>query len=195
MPLGNAIRALTVLLILCGAALALFAYHAGRGVPVPPPPAATTQALGQFTVLDPPLPAPTLAFAARSGEEKHLADFRGKLVLVNLWATWCAPCLEEMPALDRVQAEVGDALTILAISEDRRGAAAVDPFLAKAGIEHLAIYLDPKGAATAAFVAEGLPMSFLIGRDGAILGKEEGAAKWDGAAMLAILRRYIDDAR
>jgi thiol-disulfide isomerase/thioredoxin len=188
------LRALTVLLVLCGAALAVLVFRPGRREPVPPQEAVSTtpaQALGQFIALDPKLPAPALAFTTRAGEAESLAAFRGRLVLVNLWATWCVPCVEEMPALDRLQAKLGSDLAILAVSEDRQGAAAVEPFLAQHGVKNLAIELDPKSAATDAFGVQGLPASFLIGGDGMIIGKLVGAAKWDEPAMLAILQRYI----
>ena len=189
------LRALTVLLVLCGAALALFAVRGGSQAPVPSQQIAGTasaQALGHFIALDQKLPAPDLSFAARDGGVKRLADFRGKPVLVNLWATWCVPCVEEMPALDRLQEKLGSGLTILALSEDRRGAEVVDPFLTKIGVKHLAIYLDPKSTALNEFQVQGLPTSFLIGSDGMILGKLEGAAKWDEAPMVATLQRYIE---
>jgi thiol-disulfide isomerase/thioredoxin len=187
------ISALTVLLVLCGAALGVMLLRQARVEPMPPQPqaGATASPLGHFIALDGKLPAPALAFTTRDGAEKHLADFKGQLVLVNLWATWCGPCVEEMPALDRLQTKLGQRLTILAISQDRRGAAVVDPFLAKTGITHLAVFLDPKSAAIEAFGVQGLPTSFLIGRDGMILGKLEGAAKWDEAPMLSRLETYI----
>ncbi|HEY1504610.1 MAG TPA: TlpA disulfide reductase family protein [Stellaceae bacterium] len=189
-----ALRALTVLLILCGAALLVLSLRPARieRIPQAPAPSAAGQNLGQFTVLSAPLPAPTLAFTTRDGAPKQLADFTGKLVLVNLWATWCVPCVEEMPALDRLQAQLGDKLTILAISEDRQGDKVVAPFLDQHAIKHLAIFLDPKTAATNEFGAEGLPSSYLIARDGTILGKEEGAAAWDDPAMIAKLTPYLD---
>jgi thiol-disulfide isomerase/thioredoxin len=188
------IRALTVLLILCGAALLVLSLRPARieKIPQAPAPSVASQNLGQFTALPAPLPAPALAFTTRDGAPKQLADFKGKLVLVNLWATWCGPCVEEMPALDRLQARLGDKLTILAISEDRQGETAVAPFLAKNGIQHLAIFLDPKSAATNEFAAQGLPSSYLIARDGTIVGKEEGGAAWDGPEMLAKLMPYLD---
>jgi thiol-disulfide isomerase/thioredoxin len=188
------LRLLTVLLVLCGAVLAMLVFRPGRREPVPPQEAVSTtsaQALGQFIALDPKLPAPTLVFTTRTGEAKSLSVFRGRLVLVNLWATWCAPCVEEMPALDRLQAKLGSDLVILAISEDRQGAAAVEPFLAQHAIKNLAIDLDPKSAASDALGVQGLPMSFLIDGDGMIIGKLIGAAPWDEPAMLAILQRYI----
>jgi thiol-disulfide isomerase/thioredoxin len=189
-----AIRALTVLLILCGAALLVLSLRPARleKVPQAPAPSVAGQNLGQFTALAAPLPAPALAFTARDGAQKQLADYRGKLVLVNLWATWCGPCVEEMPALDRLQAQLGDKLTILAISEDRQGETVVAPFLQKNGIQHLAIFLDPKSAATSELGAQGLPTSYLIARDGTIVGKEEGGAQWDSGAMIAKLMPYLD---
>jgi len=188
------IRALTVLLILCGAALLVLSLRPARIEKIPQAPAASGagQNLGQFTALTASLPAPALVFTTRDGVQKHLADFKGKLVLVNLWATWCAPCVEEMPSLDRLQAKLGDKLTILAISEDRQGEKVVSPFLAKIGIQHLAIFLDPKSAATNEFGAQGLPTSYLIARDGTIVGKEEGGATWDSGEMIAKLTPYLD---
>jgi len=188
------LRALTVLLVLCAAALAVLVFRPSRPELVPPQQTVSTtpaQALGQFIALDPRPPAPVLAFTTRAGGPKQLADFRGHLVLVNLWATWCVPCVEEMPALDRLQAKLGAALTVLAISEDRRGADLVEPFLAQHGIKNLGIYLDPKSAATDAFGVQGLPTSFLIDGDGRIIGKLEGAAKWDEGPMLSVMERYI----
>lgn len=154
-------------------------------------PGAAAESLGEFTPLTGRLPAPDLAFTTRDGATKQLKDFRGRVVLVNLWATWCGPCVEEMPSLDRLQARLGTDLTIIALSEDRRGAALVDPFLAKIGIKSLAVYLDPKSAALAAFGVEGLPTSFLIDRDGDLLGKLEGAAVWDSPKMLRLLQPYL----
>jgi thiol-disulfide isomerase/thioredoxin len=192
------IRALTVLLILGGAALLVLSLRPARLEKMPQAPAPSLagggagQSLGQLTALQAPLPAPALAFTTRDGAQKRLADFKGNLVLVNLWATWCGPCVEEMPSLDRLQAKLGDKLTVLAISEDRQGDTVVAPFLQKNGIQHLAIFLDSKSAATSALGAEGLPTSYLIARDGTIIGKEEGGATWDSSEMIAKLQPYID---
>jgi len=196
MPFGMklAIRALTVLLILCGAALLVLSLRPARIERMPQAPAASTagQNLGQFTALAAPLPAPALAFTTRDGVPKQLADYKGQLVLVNLWATWCVPCVEEMPALERLQAQLGDKLAILAISQDRQGETVVATFLEQHAIKHLAIFLDPKSAATSEFGAQGLPSSYLIARNGTIVGKEEGAAKWDSPEMIGKLQPYLD---
>ena len=200
MPLGwkITISALTVLLVLCGAALLVLSLRPARiepipqaGIPQAPAPSGTDQNLGKLTALPTPRPAPALQFAARDGTQKQLADFKGELVLVNLWATWCVPCVKEMPALDRLQTQLPGKLTILAISEDRQGDTVVAPFLGEHGIKNLAIYLDPKAVATSAFAAEGLPTSYLISADGMILGKEEGGAAWDDAKTIAALTPYL----
>ncbi|HUB96224.1 MAG TPA: TlpA disulfide reductase family protein, partial [Stellaceae bacterium] len=113
-----------------------------------------------------------------------------KFLLVNLWATWCAPCVAEMPSLLKLQGKVGG-LTILAVSEDRRGAELVDPFIAKHGLDGLAIYLDPKNGLTNALHVDGLPTSYLVDRDGRILGKVEGAALWDAGDMVKLVEGYL----
>jgi len=150
-------------------------------------------ALGQFTALDPPRPAPELSFAARDGSPMRLADFRGHWLLVNLWATWCAPCVREMPSLDRLQATLADRLTILAVSQDRGGASVVASFLEPLGLASLHIYLDPKGALGQGLGARGLPTTFLLDDEGRVRAQLEGAAEWDSPEMLATLERYLRD--
>jgi len=151
-------------------------------------------ALGKLTPLDPPLPAPELSFAARDGSPAQLADFHGHWLLVNLWATWCAPCVREMPSLDRLQAKLGSRLMVLAVSQDRGGAQVVDPFLAKLSLPALHIYLDPKAVVGKGFGARGLPTTFLLDGEGRIRAQLEGAAEWDSPGMLAALKRYLHDA-
>jgi thiol-disulfide isomerase/thioredoxin len=150
-------------------------------------------ALGQFTPLDPPRPAPELSFAARDGSPAGLADFRGHWLLVNLWATWCAPCVREMPSLDRLQATLGDRLMVLAVSEDRGAAHVVTPFLEKLDLASLHIYLDPKSAVGQGLGARGLPTTFLLDGEGRIRAQLEGAAAWDSPEMLAKLERYLSE--
>lgn len=182
-------------LILSTAALVLLLVSLWRSEPAKPPVAAQgtprDAALGEFTPLDPPRPAPPLAFAERGGEARQLADFRGHWLLVNLWATWCAPCVREMPSLDRLQARLGDKLHVLAISEDRKGAEVVDPFLGKLDLKSLTIYLDPAAQAQQAFKLRGLPTSLLIDPSGVMRGQLEGAADWDSPRMIALIERYL----
>lgn len=150
-------------------------------------------AIGQFTPAAEPRPAPTLPFQDGAGRELTFADFRGKLVLVNLWATWCAPCVKEMPALDRLRAKMaGSDVVVLALSSDRGGAKQVEPFLKKHGVEGLGVWVDAKGAIPRAFAARGLPTTILLDRRGHEIGRLEGDAEWDGEAAVALLRHYLE---
>lgn len=147
--------------------------------------------LGEFIPATAPQPAPEISFTDTDGKPVALADYKGKTVLLNLWATWCQPCLKEMPSLAALQTKLGSALTVLAVSEDRGAAAVVGPFAAKLGLGKLKILLDPKSQAIHAFGARGLPTSFLIGPDGKVLGKVEGGADWDTDKMRAVLERLM----
>jgi thiol-disulfide isomerase/thioredoxin len=145
-----------------------------------------------FTFSDPPVPAPSAEFRTLDGAVTSLADFRGQVVLVNFWATWCAPCIKEMPALERLhQALAGEGLAVLAVSQDRNGAAVVNPFLARIGLQHLPVYLDAKGVLGRAFAVKGLPTTVLIDRDGLVQAELVGPAEWDSAAALAFVRHYL----
>jgi thiol-disulfide isomerase/thioredoxin len=148
--------------------------------------------LGEFVPTSPPQPAPEVFFADPAGNPVSLSDFKGKFLLVNLWATWCAPCLREMPSLERLQATLGDRITVAAISEDRGGGKAVEPFITKLGLKSVKVYLDPKSAVGQAFKVQGLPTSLLLDRENRVLGRVEGAAEWDSSEILAILRSLLD---
>jgi thiol-disulfide isomerase/thioredoxin len=154
-------------------------------------PAADQAPLGQFVPAPTPQPAPTISFAAPDGKTFSLEDFSGKLVLVNLWATWCAPCRREMPSLEQLQTRFGDKLAILAISEDMGGSKAVAPFVAKLGLKAVKIYLDPKNAVSQAFKVDGLPTSLLIDPRGRVLGRVEGEADWVSPKMLAVIEPLL----
>src|SRR5262249_2175556 len=88
-------------------------------------------------------PAPDYAFQGPDGKQVTLAAFRGRPVLLNLWATWCAPCIKEMPTLDTLAGTLGPSVKVLAGSRDLEGAAKVKPLFAKGGFQHLQPYLDP----------------------------------------------------
>jgi thiol-disulfide isomerase/thioredoxin len=147
--------------------------------------------LGEFIPASPPLPAPAISFVDLVGNTVSLSEFTGKIVLVNLWATWCEPCLREMPSLERLQLRLGETITVVAVSEDRGGGKAVEPFIDKLGLRSIKTYLDPKSTAERAFKVQGLPTSFLIDRQGRILGRVEGAAEWDGPKLLETLKAFL----
>ncbi len=144
------------------------------------------------TVASDPRSAMPLAFERADGSKTTLADFRGRAVLLNVWATWCVPCRAEMPALDRLQAEKGGKdFEVVAVNVDtarleRRGA-----FLDGIGVKALARYADPSGDAFETLrkdgKALGLPVSLLIDKDGCEVAAVAGALKWDSADAAALI--------
>jgi thiol-disulfide isomerase/thioredoxin len=140
-----------------------------------------------------PKPLPPLAFQTLDGEEATMDAFAGKVVVLNLWATWCAPCREEMPSLDRLQARFADQedVVVLALSVDRAGPERVREFLDEVGVQRLHVYRDPKAAATRALKVPGLPATLLIDRQGREAGRVLGIAQWDGPAAVAAVERLL----
>ena len=137
-----------------------------------------------------------LQFQDGAGRARSLADFRGKLVLLNIWATWCAPCREEMPALDRVQATLGGTgFEVLALSVDQQGPEVVRKFFAEVGVKALKVRFDPSAQAAFKLGAVGLPTTLLIDRGGREIGRHTGPAKWDAPEIVEDLRRRINDGR
>lgn len=173
---------------------------AESGSPAPP---AFESASGQFTQLDPVDPAPNVSIRALDGTLTDLSRFRGRVVVLNFWATWCLPCVYEMPALDRLAASADRSrLAVMAVSIDRAGAAAVAPFVAAHHLTHLPIYLDPDqrlGSLNLAHTETGLPLwglpiSYIISKDGKVVGYLTGAARWDSAAAEAFLNYFVNSA-
>lgn len=145
-----------------------------------------------FTLLAPPVPAPQTAFKDGSGQELSLAAFKGRVVLLNFWATWCAPCVREMPTLDRLQAKLGgQGLAVVAVSEDNGGLAVVSPFFKQYSLGNLEIYLDPTGELSRSFGLKGLPTTLLIDAEGHVVGGLEGPAEWDSPDARSLINYYL----
>jgi thiol-disulfide isomerase/thioredoxin len=148
--------------------------------------------LGEFIPERAPQPAPETGFTDADGKPVSFADFKGKPLVVNLWATWCQPCLKEMPSLDRLQSALDGKLAVAAVSEDHGGAARVGPFVAVMGLQKLKIYLDPKSNVGHAFNVRGLPTSIVIDAQSRVVGRVEGAAEWDSETMMAVLKPFLE---
>jgi thiol-disulfide isomerase/thioredoxin len=142
-----------------------------------------------------PKPVPEIAFVDGAGKEVSLADFQGEVVVLNLWATWCAPCRHEMPSLDRLQARFGgNGLEVIALSLDRGDVGKVREFYDELGITSLAIYHDPDGRAGRELGAPGLPTTILIDRSGQEVGRLLGPAEWDSEEAIAVIEALVGSA-
>ncbi len=131
-------------------------------------------------------------FVDGDGRRMSLADFRGKQVLLNIWATWCGPCREEMPALDRLQTQLGGPdFEVVALSIDREGVDAVRDFYAELGIEALRIYVDVSTMAPVNLNVRGVPTTLLVDRNGREIGRYAGPAEWDGEAAVKAIREQL----
>jgi thiol-disulfide isomerase/thioredoxin len=147
--------------------------------------------LGQAKPKDGPLP--DFQFRLPDGTVKTIADYAGKGVVLNLWATWCAPCVAEMPSLDALAAAVRSAnAVVLPLSSDRGGAAAVERWYSAHDIKNLPILLDPTGAAARALGARGIPTTLLIDGKGRERGRLEGGADWADPKSIAMVKALAD---
>ena len=138
---------------------------------------------------------PELRFSTADGTVRTLADYVGQGVVLNFWATWCVPCVAEMPALDALARLVrNDGVAVLALSSDRGGAPPVERFYRDKSIQTLPVLLDSRGDAARAVGARGIPTTLLIDRAGKERGRLEGAADWAGAEFVEAIRRMAGPA-
>lgn len=147
--------------------------------PAAPPMAVVTTSKGKS--------APTVGFADLAGGTTDLGKFKGKPLLVNLWATWCGPCVKELPTLERLAAAEAGKLQIVAVSEDMEGAKVVPPYLAAHGLKTLHAYHDPSNGLMTAFGEASLPVSILYDANGKELWRVTGDLDWTGAKAKGLL--------
>lgn len=135
--------------------------------------------------------APAIPFIGPDGGPATLTKFRGKPLLVNLWATWCAPCVAEMPELDKLAAREKGRLQVIVVSQDMQGRKVVDPYFAKAKFAMLQPYLDKDNVLPLALKSETLPTTVLYDAKGKELWRIYGALEWNGARASALLNDAI----
>ena len=146
-----------------------------------------------FDLLDPPRPLPELRFVDGEGRPLTLADFRGKVILLNLWATWCIPCLREMPTLDRLQAKLGGPhFEVVVLSIDIGGLPVVEKFYRALKLKALGIYVDKTLRVQRDLGIVGIPTTLLIDRQGREIGRFAGPAEWDSKEAIKAIRRYLE---
>lgn len=133
------------------------------------------------------LPAPDFIFPGLDGKDIRLSDHRGKVVLVNIWATWCPPCVEEMPSMERLYQQFkGDKFEILAVSIDASGYKAVAPFMKRHNLTFPAL-LDPQAATQVPYRTTGVPESFIIDSEGILVRKVIGPLDWASPAAVKLI--------
>ncbi|PTM47998.1 TlpA family protein disulfide reductase [Sphingomonas sp. CFBP 13733] len=129
---------------------------------------------------------PTTSFTAPDGKSVTLASFKGKPLLLNLWATWCAPCVAEMPTLDAVAGAMKDKVQVVAVSQDLQGAEKVTPFFAQKAFTTLKPYLDAKASLSIAYQAN-LPTTILYDSDGREVWRMLGGYEWNTPAAAKLI--------
>jgi thiol-disulfide isomerase/thioredoxin len=139
-----------------------------------------------------PRAIPDLRFVDGEGHASSLADFRGRAVLLNIWATWCVPCRKEMPTLDRLQAKLGSPdFQVVALSIDRQGASVIKSFYQELDLKSLGIYVDQSGKAASDLHSPGIPTTLLVDREGREIARKLGPAEWDSPEMIGLIREHL----
>lgn len=135
--------------------------------------------------------APDFTFPDLSGKMVSLKDYRGKIVFLNIWATWCPPCVEEMPSMEKLYQKLkGEGLEILAVSLDETGGEAVGPFIDKHKLT-FPVLLDPKGDIKALYRVTGIPESYIIDKNGKLLEKIVGPRDWAATGAIRYFRKLL----
>jgi thiol-disulfide isomerase/thioredoxin len=148
--------------------------------------------MAAFVFKPQPEPMPKVAFVDADGKERTLDDWKGKVVLLNLWATWCAPCRKEMPGLDRLQGELGsDKFEVVAVSVDRTGIPGAKKFLDQIKVGKLAVLADPTARMGTTLRAIGMPATLLIDAEGREIGRLVGPAEWDTPEAKALIQAAL----
>src|SRR5882757_6588723 len=154
-----------------------------------------TGTLAKFQLAKESKPLPELAFNDADDKPLTLADYKGKIVLLNFWATWCGPCVKEMPSLDRLQAAMGkDKFVVLPLSLDGPSRSKVAPFYKDKNLAHLGVYFDKGRKVMQKLEISILPTSILVDPAGNELGRLEGEADWEKPEAIALMKAAIGSA-
>ena len=149
--------------------------------------------LAPLKLTEPAKPAPVVAFAGEDGRLHDLKEYRGKLVVLNLWAPWCGPCVKELPSLAALQKAVGrEKLVVVPVDVGRESQSEAQAFLKTHGAGVLTTYTDPNAALLRAFGGYGLPMTVVIDANGKEIARADGAPEWSRPESVEYLRQRAE---
>lgn len=165
---------------------------AGQGAATGPLAGLNQGPMAPLLIRPKPLDLPEIAFADQEGKPVELADFAGKVVLLNIWATWCVPCREEMPALDQLETKLGGKdFQVVAVNIDKGGPDKAASFLKETGATHLALYTDPTGKLFSTIKTVGMPTTLILDRNGKEIARLVGPADWASPEAIAVIAAAI----
>lgn len=149
----------------------------------------------RYQIYEAPRAVPEATFTDAGGDSLRLDAFPGEVVVVNFWATWCAPCVEEMPTLEALDTRLRQEGKgrVLALSVDRGGLETVAPFFEDLGLSELPIYLDPDSAVFQALGGQVMPTTYIVDTDGRLVGEMAGPAEWDEGEAAALIDHYVPE--
>jgi thiol-disulfide isomerase/thioredoxin len=128
------------------------------------------------------------------GETLSLNDFKGRVILLNFWATWCLPCIKELPSMERLQTKFKeDNFTIIAISLDRGGKSVAARLLKRLKLNKLTLYIDKENKSAQKLGVKFMPTTFIFDREGRKLGKLQGGIEWDSKNAEALIKYFINN--
>ncbi len=187
-PLRATLKILAwILFVITAIALIAFSIHSSNQQ--------TKRTGGVFTINSQPRALPNVRMANEKQQVMTLQDLRGRIVLLNVWATWCPPCRREMPALDRLQDKLGGPdFEVVALSVDQgpQGVYLVQEFYLQTGIKSLKIHMDSSSDAFQNLGVAALPTTLLIDREGREIGRKIGPAEWDSPEIVKLIRDYLN---
>jgi thiol-disulfide isomerase/thioredoxin len=185
MPEKLSIRPLILAVLCAGLALAVLYVILRAPVHAPKPP----DSLPFLVLATSPKAVPSVAFSDAAGRRHALSEFRGRTVLLNLWAPWCVPCVRELPALTGLSRSIpATKLTVIAVDVGRGGADDARTFLAEHGASALTVYVDSDIALVRAFGAYGLPLTVVIDPRGREIARSVGPGQWDASDAVAYMK-------
>ncbi len=168
----------------------VFGVHGHAAMADPPP---LTGEMSRFSFAETPQSFDQISLVNLQDNDVSLSQYRGKVVLVNVWATWCGPCVMEMPGLDHLSATLGgDDFVVLPVSIDRGGSHQANPFLNRMGVKSMTPLFDRSNSIGRFLSASRIPVTLIIGRDGNEIGRITGAADWDSEEARALLKYFIN---